>query len=396
VRPATSTRPPIARPTDLAAALAAVARQALGVPMARLATERDTDPVSAPLLAAVRAADGPLAIEDTRAAPPFRGSVVVEGVRIMACAAVPVRDAHGTIVATFCALDGVPRWWSEQDLALLSTLAIALELVPAGAAARVETTPEATSAVSNPSVGSDAIGQLAGGIAHDFNNQLTVIAANAELLRQSLDELAGTPATREQARREVHEIERAARVAAEMIWQLLAYGRRLPLAPEELDLHARLALLEPRLRGALPTTVHLELAFGAPRPAVRMDPAMLEHVLLELVDNASRAMPAGGRLRVATERVTRDAPLTATPDDVPAGDWIVLSFEDSGVGVPADQLAHLFEPFFTTRDVGHGRGLGLAALHGIVGQSGGRCTVTSATRRGTSVRLWLPFVRALA
>jgi len=421
--------------SDPAVALLAVAQRALDVPVVRLAAaatgpapDGDSrawfptdDPIGAAIVAEVHAIRGPLAIEDTRAAAPFRGTVVFDGMRAMACLAAPVRDRAGATIAALCALDGVPRWWTDRDTATLGAIATALgALLPepqgvpstAPAAARATDLGDAEGRRTEPrevasrevasremaprdvaphdatAIGS--LAQLTGGIAHHFNNQLTVVSANAELLRDTLSQLAGPESVRQSAVDEVDAIARAARQASELTWQLLAFGRVLPLAPERLDLHERLTALEARLRRDAGAGIALELTLAAPRPHVQMDPSHFDHVLLALVDNARRAMPDGGRLGIRTERITLDATRRGAPDDVPLGTWVVLSVIDAGVGIPDAIVPRLFEPFYSTREIGSGAGLGLAAVHGIMAQSDGYCTVDSTEGVGTVVRLWLP------
>jgi signal transduction histidine kinase len=432
-------RSPTLTASDPAVALLAVAQRALGVPFVRLAASRDctiagaatdarawfpaNDPVGEALVAEVHAVGGALLIEDTRAAPPFRGTVVLDGMRAMACLAVPLRDSTGRTVAVVCALDGVPRWWTDQDAKLLGAIATALAAlalsdaapgapaahasavtasaarssVPAAAvseppvaAARPDATPVAEGMPSSEDDPLAPLAQLTGGIAHNFNNQLTIISANAELLRDTLQQLAGPEVVRASAQEEIDAILRAANTASEITWQLLAYGRTLPLAPERLDVHERLTALEPKLRETCGEHITLELTLAAPRPILTMDPAQFDHVLLELLDNARHAMPNGGRVCVRTERVLLDDTRRGTPDDVPIGPWVVLSVIDAGVGVSADALPQLFRPFFTTREVGRGLGLALAAVHGIIAQSAGYCTIDSVVGQGTTVRLWMP------
>lgn len=432
-------RSPTLTASDPAVALLAVAQRALGVPFVRLAASRDCtiagaatdarawfpvgDPVGEALVAELHAVGGPLLIEDTRAAPPFRGTVVLEGMRAMACLAVPLRDATGRTVAAVCALDGVPRWWTEQDTKLLGAIATALAALALTDAApgasethaggvtaapvrssvpdsvavdvpaaldRPRAVPADEGATSSANDTLAPLAQLTGGIAHNFNNQLTIIAANAELLRDTLRQLDGPDVVRAGAQDEVDAILRAADTASEITWQLLAYGRTLPLAPERLDVHERLTVLEPRLRETCGPQITLELTLAAPRPILTMDPAQFDHVLLELLDNARHAMPHGGRVCVRTERVLLDDTRRGTPDHVPIGPWVVLSVIDAGVGVAADALPQLFHPFFTTREVGRGLGLALAAVHGIIAQSAGYCTIDSVVGQGTTVRLWMP------
>jgi signal transduction histidine kinase len=418
-------------------ALLGVSERALAVPLVRLAAlpeypvghgaadERSWWPAGDPgvdaLLAQLLATGGPLRLEDLRASPVPGGEVRLGETRLLACLAAAVRTPAGAPVAMLCALDVSPRWWTDRDAAVLGSISIALGTllpgpVPASAPppparvtepqpARVTeppparvTEPPPARAPAPPAVppdaapAPDALAQLAGGIAHNFNNQLTIVSANAELLRDSLRQLDVPDAVRAGALEELAAITRAARTASTLTWQMLAYGRTLPLAPERVDVHARIEALAARLRADADggAAITLDLALDAPRPTVSLDPAQFEHVLLELADNARRAMPTGGRLSVRTDRVTLEAPYRGTPDCVPLGTWLVISVIDTGTGIAAESLPRVFLPFFTTRDVGSGSGLGLAAVHGIMAQSGGYCTVESAPGRGTAMRLWLP------
>jgi len=228
-----------------------------------------------------------------------------------------------------------------------------------------------------------AVGQLAGGVAHDFNNLLTVIAANAELLR-----VVAAPA--DVAQRELDEIERASAQATELARQLLAFGQLLPTDAADVDVRHLLGRLESRLRGLLPAHVAFESAFDADDVTIHVDAELLEEALLALARNAADAMADGGVFQLELARCALAEPLVEVPDTVPTGAWIVLAVRDTGTGITADALPHVFEPFFTTKGVGRGRGLGLAAVYGIVRQAGGRCTVHSEPERGTRVCLWLP------
>jgi signal transduction histidine kinase len=338
------------------------------------------DPVGRALATEVQQLDGPLVVEDTRSAAPLHGIPVVDGLRIMACLAVPMAGAPGTPDGALCALDSVPRWWSDRDSLLLTSLARVVAALLAPRAAGDEAPPPIARG-DTPLL--ESIERLAGGVAHDFNNLLTVIAANAELLRHHpLD--APSPAV------ELEAIERAARQATELTWQLLAFSRQLPASPEPLPVHTWLAELEAPIRACLPAGVRLEFAWRADSPQVRADPALLRHAVLALVENASEALGGVGVVRIETARLTLDAPYAAHPEPVPAGAWIRLSVVDSGPGLAPSVVRQLFEPFFTTRDVRRGRGLGLSAVHGIVAQVGGCCTVESAVGEGTRVHLWVP------
>jgi two-component system cell cycle sensor histidine kinase/response regulator CckA len=228
----------------------------------------------------------------------------------------------------------------------------------------------------------ESVGQLAGGIAHDFNNIITGILAYAALLEQSLE-------PGDERRLDVVEIERAASRAAELTSQLLAYARRQEVAPRDVDPNDVLQgaqLLLRRLIGAELELV-VDLAPGAWR--VRVDPAQLERVLVNLAINARDAMPEGGRLHIASANVTMqaaDLPQMASG----AGDYVRIDVSDAGHGIPPELFENIFEPFFTTKAIGKGTGLGLASVFGVLQQSGGAISVESAVGSGTTFSVFLP------
>jgi two-component system cell cycle sensor histidine kinase/response regulator CckA len=238
----------------------------------------------------------------------------------------------------------------------------------------------------------DAVGRLAGGVAHDFNNLLTVIRGNAALLLEHM------PADSE-LRGELQEIERAASRAADLTRQLLAFGRKQVLQPQELDLDAVVAQLTRMVDRLLPKSIAVVLTPAARAGLVRADRGQIEQVILNLVINARDAMPQGGRLELRTGELevgrpfgapTVDAP--AVPPDVPVrpGRYIHLSVTDTGSGMDEATRSRAFEPFFTTKPVGEGTGLGLATVYGIVKQSDGYVWIDSQPGRGTAVHVCLP------
>lgn len=513
---------------DPIVALMQVVQRALGVSVALLALPNASrpgedapdatrfatdDPVGRTLLSEVVQLDGPLLIEDARAAAPLRGMPVVRDTRIMAVLAMPMRARDGSVCGALCALDSAPRWWSERDVALMAPLAVAAgallaPVVAPALAARAESVPDGVresprrgadadvlsaladhtdgvllldrewhvrwanrragellalpvqeamdadvrpllpsavdetvaaawrrALVSNASVTHawrhpvtqrwlesrvaanghgiaivvqdvtdarrardqqalrvrdaqhadtlQAVGHLAGGVAHDLNNLLAVIAANAELLR-----VVAAPA--DMAQRELDEIERASTHATALTRQLLAFGQLLPTNAADVDVRHLLGRLESRLRSLLPPHVTFESAFDADEVTIHADAERLEEALLAVARNAAEAMVDGGVFRLELARCALAEPLVDVPDTIPTGAWIVLAVHDTGPGITADALPHVFAPFFTTKGAGRGRGLGLAAVHGIVRQAGGRCTVQSEPGRGTRVALWLP------
>ena len=230
----------------------------------------------------------------------------------------------------------------------------------------------------------EAIGRLAGGIAHDFNNLLTAITGYGDFLLRGLGD-------ENPLRREATEINKAARRAADLTGQLLAFSRQQVLQPKLLDLNDIVADMEMMLRRMIGEHIELETRLAELSEAVKADPGQVQQVLLNLAVNARDAMPAGGKLTVET------APVDLTEVDsvhpgLDSGRWVMLLVTDTGTGMDDDTMAHLFEPFFTTKEQGKGTGLGLSTVYGIVKQSGGHIAVHSEIGVGSTFRIYLPRV----
>ena len=229
-----------------------------------------------------------------------------------------------------------------------------------------------------------ALGQLTGGVAHDFNNLLQVVSSGAALLKR--------PGLSEARRAMVLDgMIGAGQAARGLTGRLLAFARRQALAPETLDLNARLLGLSELLRQTLGSAVRVETELAADLWPVHCDPGGLEVALLNLAANARDAMPSGGALRLRT----RNAALGAAGERA-AGDYVVLEVEDTGEGMPPAVLARVFEPFFTTKEAGRGTGLGLPQVFGFARQSGGDIRIESEPGRGTTVAVLLPRAAAAA
>ena len=222
----------------------------------------------------------------------------------------------------------------------------------------------------------EAVGRLAGGIAHDFNNLLTVMSSCSELLLLDLPQ-------DDRRRIDVEEIRRAAQRAAGLTRQLLAFSRKQILQPTMLDLNAIVAEMEKMLRRVLGEDVAMVTQLDPELGFVRADHGQVEQVLMNLVVNARDAMPRGGRIVLRTRNVAQDA-----------GDPLVaLEVIDEGVGISTDAMPHIFEPFYTTKEVGKGTGLGLSTVYGIVKQSGGDVEVDTTLGSGTTFRILFPRYR---
>ncbi len=228
----------------------------------------------------------------------------------------------------------------------------------------------------------ETVGQLAGGIAHDFNNVLTAILTSAQLT------LDGLPLGHV-VRGEVLEIQHAAERAASLTRQLLTFSRRQVVQPELLDVNQLLSEGQAIWRRVIDANIHVMVRLDPKVQRVRADRRQLEQVFLDLVVNARDAMPGGGALTVTSANVTLGE---ATVPALAAGPYVAISFRDTGVGMSDDTRAHMFEPFYTTKCVGQGTGLGLATVYGIVEQVGGSIQVTSAPGAGTTMQILLPAV----
>jgi signal transduction histidine kinase/CheY-like chemotaxis protein len=229
----------------------------------------------------------------------------------------------------------------------------------------------------------ESLGLLAGGVAHDFNNLLTVILGNTVLLQDS-------PTLAAQPDGPLAEVRKAAERAAVLVSQLLASTRRQARLPRVLDLNAVVSDAHKLLARLIGEHIELVVRLHAGPLPVDADPAQLEQVIVNLATNARDAMPSGGRLTLETdllEDVEGDSVL-------PPGAYATLSVLDTGVGMDAETARKAFHPFFTTKEVGHGTGLGLATVNGIVEQSGGRVFVETEPGKGSCFRVMLPRAQA--
>jgi len=231
----------------------------------------------------------------------------------------------------------------------------------------------------------EAVGRLAGGIAHDFNNLLTIIKGYTEL---ALMRAKGLP----ELKTDIERIEDASERASGLVRQLLAFSRRQVLQPKVLDLNSIVIGLDKLLRRLMDEDIEMLTVADKPVGAIKADPGQIEQVIMNLVVNARDAMPDGGRLIVETSNVDLDAGYARDHATVRPGRYVMLAVSDTGTGMSADTVAHIFEPFYTTKESGRGTGLGLSTVYGIVKQSGGYIWVYSELGRGTSFKVYLPRV----
>ncbi len=227
----------------------------------------------------------------------------------------------------------------------------------------------------------DAAGRLAGGVAHDFNNLLTTISGFSDLLLRDLPEGHAH-------RKDVEQIRKAADRGAQLTRQLLSFGQAPPLQARALELNAVVASMEGLLQRLVGADIRLATRLRPGLGEVKMDPAQLEQILVNLVLNARDAMPSGGTLTIETGE--RQISGSARGRSVKPGRYLVLAVSDTGTGMDGDTLSHVFDPFFTSRSPVGRSGLGLSIVYGIVKQNGGGVRVSSEPEQGTTVKVFIP------
>ncbi len=232
-----------------------------------------------------------------------------------------------------------------------------------------------------------AIGQLAAGIAHDFNNIMAVIVLHAQMTARSA-------ALSDRDRGRLATINEQAHHATRLIQQILDFSRRAVLERQPLDLLLLLKEQVQLLKRTLPEHITTRLDYGHGEYTVNADPTRMQQMVMNLAVNARDAMPEGGILSLALERITVEPGASPLLPELEAGDWIRLSVADTGVGIPPEVLPHVFEPFYTTKPPDQGSGLGLAQVYGIVAQHEGRIDVETQVGAGTTFTIYLTALEA--
>ncbi len=229
----------------------------------------------------------------------------------------------------------------------------------------------------------DLVGQLAGGIAHDFNNVLSAIM-------MATDFLLNAHRPTDPSFQDIMQIKQNANRAASLVRHLLAFSRKQTLRPQVLDLGEVLSDLNMLLKRLIGEKVGLEVVHGRDLWPVKADISQFEQVIVNLVVNARDAMPGGGRLTVRTSNLQASECQRFQAKGMPAADYVLIEVTDSGTGIPPAILGKIFEPFFSTKEVGKGTGLGLSTVYGIIKQTGGFVYVNSTEGKGTTFRIFLP------
>jgi signal transduction histidine kinase/CheY-like chemotaxis protein len=235
----------------------------------------------------------------------------------------------------------------------------------------------------------DAMGQLAGGMAHDLNNMLQVITGYSSIIFSSL--AANAP-----EREFIVEISKVSERGAALVKQMLAFSRKQPLQLEYLNLNRTVKDALSMLSRLIPANITIDFVPGHELGTVHADPVQMEQIVMNLCLNARDAMPDGGALCVETENTLLNRSYCKSHITASAGHYLLLSVTDNGVGMDRETLSHVFEPFYTTKRMGRGTGLGLSTVYGIVTQHKGMVNVYSEKDKGTTFKVYIPIVEAKA
>jgi len=293
--------------------------------------------------------------------------------RNYAIRAVPIFDAEGAITE-WVGIHSDITAQRAAEAALLKLNSTLEERVAAEVAEREQAESQLRQAQKM-----DAIGQLTGGVAHDFNNLLTPILGSLDMLRQRLQGDAKTQRTIAIA------LQATAR-ASTLVQRLLAFARRQDLQPRPVDISALLRGMDELISRSLGGQISVEVTSPGGLPAAQVDPNQLELAILNLAINARDAMPQGGTVRIAARQMV----VEQDTGDLAAGAYIAISVSDEGIGMDQETLRRATEPFFSTKGLGKGTGLGVSMVHGLAAQSGGALRLTSAPNQGTIAEIWLP------
>jgi signal transduction histidine kinase/DNA-binding response OmpR family regulator len=313
-----------------------------------------------------------------------QAAIAIDNARLYQAAQAEIAERRRTEAAL--------RESEEQQLALNQSLGVKVaertaELASANEQLRKEAFERGkVEAALRQSQKMEAVGKLTGGVAHDFNNLLQVIGGNLQLMAK---DVAGNERGERRLGNALAGVSRGSKLAS----QLLAFGRRQPLAPKVVNLGRFVRGLDDLLRRALGDGIEIETVVSGGLWNSLVDPTQVENALLNLAINARDAMNAHGKLTIEAGNASLDDSYALQNPDVKPGQYVMLAVSDTGCGIPPDIMEHVFEPFFTTKPEGQGTGLGLSMVYGFVRQSDGHIKIYSEPGQGTTVRIYLPRVR---
>ena len=242
---------------------------------------------------------------------------------------------------------------------------------------------ERTEALLHQAQKMEVVGQLTGGLAHDFNNLLMIIGGNLDLIRKGV--------TDDKTAKRLDQVLGAVQRGGKLTQQLLAFSRTQSLSPQSICINNLLTEVEMLIRRAVGSSVDVRLDLAPDLWFCRADPNQLESAVLNLAINARDAMPSGGIVSITTQNALLDADPVTELAEIAPGRYATITLSDNGTGMPKEVLARVFEPFYTTKEVGKGSGLGLSQVYGFARQSGGHISIQSVAGEGTIVRLYLPW-----
>ena len=320
-------------------------------------------------------------VEEIAGHPYWKGFTPALEAGLHACWSEPVLAADGALLGTFAMYYREPRAPKAEEIRLIESAAHLASI--AIGRMREETRRKKLESQLLHIQKIEAIGQLTGGIAHDFNNLLTPIIGYADMIKRAL------PDDQAQTRR-VEGILAAAHKAKDLTQKLLSFGRKQMLRMEVLDLNEVIDSFRDILLNTIRENIVIDVTPAAGGAWLRADRGQMEQVLLNLTVNAQDAIEDTGTISISTGHVLLDDGFVRQHPGLGSGSYILLEFKDTGCGMDNETLQHIYEPFFTTKSVGHGTGLGLATVHGIIKQHNGYITARSRVGQGTSFVIYLP------
>lgn len=339
-------------------------------------------------------------IADARTDPRTAAAAeALEAIHARAILNMPLHD-HGDLVALLYLNDRNARGWSATELAFVRDVAdrtqaaierrqaeLSLAELAGSLERQVEERTRESEAAQEQlrqSQKMEAVGQLTGGLAHDFNNLLTGVSGSLELIQIRIRQGRSS-----ELGKYVEMAQGATKRAAALTHRLLAFSRRQTLDPKPININRLIASMEEFLHRSVGPAIEVEIVGAAGLWASLLDPNQVENALLNLCINARDAMPDGGRITIETANKWLDAP-AARDRDLPPGQYVALSVTDTGTGMSSETIERAFDPFYTTKPLGEGTGLGLSMIYGFVRQSGGQVRIYSELGQGTTMTLYFP------
>lgn len=320
-------------------------------------------------------------VPDTLALPPGGVRAIIEPQGIKSLLAVPLMN--GGLCLGFVGFDSVRAHHTYSDTEQRLLMVFGQMLVNIRLRQQAEEERGRLQGLLLQAQKMESVGRLAGGVAHDFNNMLSVILGHAELALLKHGSAQPIEA-------DLHAVRKAAERSAELTRQLLAFARRQTIAPRVLDLNETVGGMLKMLRRLIGEEIELHWVPGADLWPVRMDPSQIDQILANLCVNARDAIAGTGRITIVTANAVLDDVFCADHPGATPGDHVVLRVEDSGAGMDRATLDRLFEPFYTTKPVGEGTGLGLSTVYGVVRQNEGFIDVASEPGKGSRFTIFLP------